>query len=76
MRRAPAVLAAFSATGAFAVPPVLWHTQVDNDVFQSDRWYTSGVRIYRSAPLDAASAFASFLRLPSMRSVTVSPSLT
>ena len=67
MRRAPAALAALAATGALAAPPVLWHAQVDNDVFQSDRWYTSGVRIYRSAPLDTASAFASFLRLPSMR---------
>jgi len=67
VRRAPAALAALAATGALAAPPVLWHAQVDNDVFQSDRWYTSGVRIFRSAPLEAASPLASFLRLASVR---------
>ncbi|MDH5264031.1 MAG: lipid A deacylase LpxR family protein [Betaproteobacteria bacterium] len=64
MRRALAVLAAAAAQSALAAPPVLWHAQVDNDVFHSDRWYTSGVRIYRSAPLAAASPVAAFLRLP------------
>lgn len=63
MRRALAALAAAAAQAALAAPPVLWHTQVDNDVFHSDRWYTSGVRIYRSAPLEAASPGAAFLRL-------------
>ena len=31
---------------------ISWYTNIDNDVvFHTDRWYTSGVRIYRSAPL-------------------------
>ncbi len=64
MRGALAALAAAAAQSALAAPPVLWHAQVDNDVFHSDRWYTSGVRIYRSAPLDGASPGAAFLRLP------------
>jgi hypothetical protein len=49
-------------------PPVLWHAQIDNDVaFNTDRWYTSGVRISRSQTLDESSAFASFLRLAATR---------
>ena len=67
MRGALLALAAAAAQAALAAPPVLWHTQVDNDVFHSDRWYTSGVRIYRSAPLDAASPLAPLLRAPSTR---------
>ncbi|MBZ0248862.1 MAG: lipid A deacylase LpxR family protein, partial [Burkholderiales bacterium] len=62
MRAALAVLASLAAMPAAATPPVLWHAQVDNDVFHSDRWYTSGVRISRSAPLAAGSPFAAFLR--------------
>jgi hypothetical protein len=34
-------------------------------LFNKDRWYTSGIRLYRSAALDSASPAASFLRLPS-----------
>lgn len=62
MRAALAALAALAAMPATAAPPVLWHAQVDNDVFHSDRWYTSGVRISRSSALAADSPFASFLR--------------
>jgi lipid A 3-O-deacylase len=44
-------IATANATAAQA-DPVAWYTNIDNDVvFQTDRWYTSGVRIYRSAPL-------------------------
>ncbi len=64
MRRAAALLAASLATGAAAEAP-RWHLQVDNDVvFHTDRWYSSGVRLSRSAPLDAGSPAASLLRLP------------
>ena len=62
MRAAFAVIASLAAMPATAASPVLWHAQVDNDVFHSDRWYTSGVRISRSAPLAADSPFAAFLR--------------
>jgi hypothetical protein len=49
-----------------AEPPVLWHAQVDNDFFfDTDRWYSSGVRIYRSTPLAADAPLAGFLRAPS-----------
>jgi hypothetical protein len=64
VRGALAALAALAATGALAAPPVVWHAEIDNDAFQSDRWYTSGVRIYRSVPLDGSSPLAGFLRLP------------
>jgi len=64
VRGALPALAAAAAQAALAAPPVLWYTQIDNDVFHSDRWYTSGVRIYRSAAVDAASPGAAFLRLP------------
>jgi hypothetical protein len=67
VRGALLAIAALAAQAAAAAPPVLWHAQVDNDVFHSDRWYTSGVRIYRSAPLEAAPAYASFLRSPATR---------
>lgn len=34
-----------------------WYMNVDNDVaFHTDRWYTSGVRIYRSMPLQEPGA--------------------
>jgi hypothetical protein len=60
-----AVAAALLPLACAAQPPVLWHLQVDNDVaFHKDRWYTSGIRLYRSAPLEAGSPAASFLRLP------------
>lgn len=64
--RAPALaVAAFAGMAAAAEPPVLWHAQVDNDFFfDTDRWYTSGVRIYRSAPLAPDAPVASFLRAP------------
>jgi hypothetical protein len=66
VRRAFLALAALLPLACTAQPPVLWHLQVDNDVlFHKDRWYTSGIRLYRSAALDAASPAASFLRLPS-----------
>jgi hypothetical protein len=65
VRRPLASLAAALPFACAAQPPVLWHLQVDNDVaFHKDRWYTSGVRLYRSAALDAGSPAASFLRLP------------
>jgi hypothetical protein len=49
-----------------AEPPALWHAQVDNDFFfDTDRWYSSGVRIYRSAPLAGDAPLAGFLRAPS-----------
>jgi hypothetical protein len=62
---AAAAAAAFLPLPGAAQTPVLWHLQVDNDVaFHKDRWYTSGVRLYRSAALEAGSPAASFLRLP------------
>jgi len=62
---AAAAAAGFLPLAGAAQPPVLWHLQVDNDVaFHKDRWYTSGVRLYRSAALGAGSPAASFLRLP------------
>lgn len=65
MRRALLALAALLPPACAAQPPVLWHLQVDNDVlFNKDRWYTSGIRLYRSAALDAASPAAPVLRLP------------
>lgn len=54
-----------NTTGA---TPALWHAQVDNDVaFGTDRWYTSGVKIYRSLPAESGAFLASFLRVPSAR---------
>lgn len=38
---------AASAAGA-AVGDARWYLQVDNDVFMSDRWYTSGLRLART----------------------------
>jgi len=59
-------VAAFAGTAAAAEPPVLWHAQVDNDFFfDTDRWYSSGVRITRSTPLAADAPVAGFLRAPS-----------
>lgn len=47
MRLAAAALAA-AAMPAFAADEALWYLQLDNDVvFQTDRWYTSGVRLAR-----------------------------
>lgn len=64
-RAAAAAAAALLPLACAAQPPVLWHLQVDNDVaFHKDRWYTSGIRLYRSAPLEAGSPAASILRLP------------
>ena len=52
VRRAAAALAAFAALGARAADPG-WYLQVDNDViFDTDRWYTSGVRIAHVQPRD------------------------
>ena len=66
MRRNAAAAAAGLLPLACAAQPVAWHLEVANDVaFHTDRWYTSGVRLYRSAALDAGSPVASFLRLPS-----------
>ncbi len=65
MRRLAAAAVLFPVACA-AEPAVVWHLQVDNDVvFGTDRWYSSGVRLYRSAPLEPASPAASFLRLAS-----------
>ncbi len=50
---------------ACAAQSVAWRLEVENDVaFHTDRWYTSGVRLYRSAGLGPESPLASFLRLP------------
>ena len=44
------MVAALAATGAWA-EGARWYVQVDNDVVaNTDRWYTSGVRIARVAP--------------------------
>lgn len=65
-RNAAAAAAAGLLPLTCAAQPVAWHLEVANDVaFHTDRWYTSGVRLYRSAALDAGSPVASFLRLPS-----------
>ncbi|MGE5615342.1 MAG: lipid A-modifier LpxR family protein [Bacillota bacterium] len=54
------------ATGAARADDskALWYVQIDNDViFQTDRWYTSGVRVARSFPAgNADSAFGVALR--------------
>ena len=45
-----AALAAGAALGAMAAEgDARWYVQVDNDVFMSDRWYSSGARIARVA---------------------------
>jgi lipid A 3-O-deacylase len=68
VRRAVLAAAAMASGVATGDPSVLWHAQVDNDVaFHTDRWYTSGVRIYRSAPLGESSPLAAFLRADSTR---------
>jgi hypothetical protein len=63
-----AAAAAFAGAVAAAEPPVLWHTQIDNDFFfNTDRWYSSGVRIYRGTPLAEEVPLAGLLRAPSVR---------
>jgi len=48
VRLAAAALAAAALPAAAAPDDARWYLQVDNDVvFDSDRWYTSGVRIAR-----------------------------
>ena len=48
MRRLVAALAACAAAGAMAAEgSARWYVHVDNDVFMSDRWYSSGARIAR-----------------------------
>lgn len=68
MRGAFAALVALASGHAAAQSPVLWHAQVDNDVaFHTDRWYSSGLRAYRSALLGRGSVLASWLRPPGTR---------
>ncbi len=68
MRLLALAAAAFAATAAAGETGVHWHAQVDNDVaFHTDRWYTSGVRIHRSAPVDAGTPFANLLLAPAAR---------
>lgn len=68
----PGIAVAAALAGAVSPempPPVLWHVQVDNDVaFHTDRWYSSGVRVYRSASLEGGEPLASVLRAPATRS--------
>ena len=48
MRRLIAALAACAAASAAGADGAArWYVQVDNDVFMSDRWYSSGARIAR-----------------------------
>ncbi|MEO7741947.1 MAG: lipid A-modifier LpxR family protein [Usitatibacter sp.] len=48
MRRFSAALAACAAAAAMAAEgDARWYVQVDNDVFFSDRWYSSGARLAR-----------------------------
>lgn len=48
MKRVVAALAAGATAGAMAAEGVArWYVQVDNDVFMSDRWYSSGARLAR-----------------------------
>ena len=51
MKRIAAVLVAFAATFAGAADSdARWYVQVDNDlVFNTDRWYSSGLRVARVA---------------------------
>jgi hypothetical protein len=59
VRRFAAAALAASLPALGAGPPVIWHTQFDNDVvFHTDRWYTSGVRITRSQALAGDSPLA------------------
>jgi hypothetical protein len=51
LRRAAALAAACAAMGAAADDAARWYLQVDNDAFfNTDRWYTSGLRLARVAP--------------------------
>ena len=48
MRRAAAALAACAALSAGAAEPARWYVQLDNDFFfDTDRWYSSGLRVAR-----------------------------
>ena len=56
MKAAAALALLLAAACARADDRPLWYLQIDNDViFQTDRWYTSGVRIARSFVPGAAS---------------------
>lgn len=51
MRRLAAALAACAALSAGADRPGRWYVQFDNDLlYDTDRWYSSGLRIARVAP--------------------------
>lgn len=51
MRRLAAALFACALAPAAAQEPARWYLRIDNDVFaNTDRWYTSGVRIARVEP--------------------------
>jgi len=66
VRTLAGAFAVAAGLAAAAEPPAFWHAQVDNDVaFHTDRWYTSGVRIYRSSPLAPDAPLAHWLRAPS-----------
>jgi len=63
VRRLALAAAILAGSAAAAEPPVLWHTQVDNDFFfHTDRWYSSGVRIARSVRLQGDEWHAQALR--------------
>ena len=48
LRRAAAAVVAYAALGAAADDAARWYLQVDNDAFfNTDRWYSSGLRIAR-----------------------------
>jgi hypothetical protein len=48
LKRAAACLLGFASMEAGAAQEVTWYSQIDNDiVFETDRWYTSGVRLAR-----------------------------
>ena len=55
LRRAGAfALGALFAGGVQAAGGASWYAQIDNDVvFHTDRWYTSGLRIARTQPLES-----------------------
>ncbi len=49
---AAALLTLAAPAAATEAARISWYTNIDNDVaFHTDRWYSSGVRIYRSMPL-------------------------
>lgn len=51
LKRALAALLSCAAVGASADDAARWYLQVDNDAFfNTDRWYTSGLRIARVVP--------------------------